>query len=385
VDKYTVEFHCTQPYFMRLEFLGGMPIVPKHIFDDGTDFNQHPAGRHPVGTGPYMFDRWDTNKRIVLKVNPRYRGNPPDIKRVVYRVVPEENVALLMLKKGELDVMTVSNLQWVRQTDTEKFKKDFHKLKYFTPYYNYIGWNSQREWFRDKRVRRAMTHLVNRKAILDKLLFGLGKIVTGTFYIFSDNYDPAIEPWPYDREKGIALLREAGWADSDKDGILDKNGKKFSFTFSIASASKFSERLAIILKEDLSKAGIEMNINRYEWAVFVKKLTEKDFDAVTLAWSLGYSGDPYQLWHSSQINEGSNYCGFLNAESDRIIEKARVEFDDKKRVQLFRRFNHILHDEQPYTFMFCNPSLVVVSRNFDNVKVHTMGLNITEWKVRKGQ
>ncbi|HQP47275.1 MAG TPA: peptide-binding protein [Spirochaetota bacterium] len=385
VDKYTVEFHCTQPYFMRLEFLGGMPIVPKHIFDDGTDFNQHPAGRHPVGTGPYMFDRWDTNKRIVLKVNPRYRGNPPDIRRVVYRVVPEENVALLMLKKGELDVMTVSNLQWVRQTDTEKFKKDFHKLKYFTPNYNYIGWNSQREWFRDKRVRRAMTHLVNRKAILDKLLFGLGKIVTGTFYIFSDNYDPAIEPWPYDREKGIALLREAGWADSDKDGILDKNGKKFSFTFSIASASKFSERLAIILKEDLSKAGIEMNINRYEWAVFVKKLTEKDFDAVTLAWSLGYSGDPYQLWHSSQINEGSNYCGFLNAESDRIIEKARVEFDDKKRVQLFRRFNHILHDEQPYTFMFCNPSLVVVSRNFDNVKVHTMGLNITEWKVRKGQ
>jgi len=385
IDKYTVEFHCTKPYFMRLEFLGGMPIVPQHIFDDGTDFNQHPAGRHPVGTGPYMFDSWETNKRIVLKVNPRYRGTPPDIKRVVYRVVPEENVALLMLKKGELDVMTVSNLQWVRQTDTEKFKKDFHKLKYYTPNYNYIGWNAAREWFRDKRVRRAMTQLVNRQAILDKLLFGLGKIVTGTFYIFSDNHDPSIEPWPYDREAGIKLLREAGWFDSDKDGILDKNGKKFSFTFSITSARKFSERLAIILKEDLSKAGIEMNINRYEWAVFVKKLTEKDFDAVTLAWSLGYSGDPYQLWHSSQIKEGSNYCGFANAEADRIIEQARVEFNDAKRARMFRRFNHILHEEQPYTFMFCNPSLVVVSKNFYNVKVHTMGLNITEWKVRKGQ
>jgi peptide/nickel transport system substrate-binding protein len=125
-----------------------------------------------------------------------------------------------------------------------------------------------------------------------------------------------------------------------------------------------------------------MNINRYEWAVFVKKLDERDFDAVTLGWSLGYSGDPYQLWHSSQIKEGSNFCAFSSAEADRIIEQARVEFNDDRRARLYHRFNRIVHEEQPYTFMFCSPSLVVVNKRFDNVKVHRKGLFIPGWNVR---
>lgn len=381
IDRYTVEFQCTRPYFMRLEFLGGMPIVPRHIYDNGQDFNAHPADRAPVGTGPYKFERWDTGKRIVLAVNERYRGKLPEIKRVVYRVVPEQNVALLMLKKGELDVMTVSNIQWVRQTTTSRFDRDFYKLKYYLPNYSFIGWNAARDMFADRRVRLAMTHLLNRQAILDKLLFGLGEIVNGTFFIQSKNYDRSIPPVPFDRARGMELLREAGWRDTDNDGFIDRNGKKFSFTFTISSASKFTERLSVIMKEDLARAGIEMNINRYEWAVFVKKLNERDFDAVSLSWSLGYSGDPYQLWHSSQAGEGSNFCSFKSAEADRIIERARVEFNEDRRVALYRRFNRIVHEEQPYTFLFCNPSLVVASRRFGNVKVHTKGLNITEWTV----
>ncbi len=382
IDAYTVEFYCTRPYFMRLEFLGGMPIVPRHIYDDGQDFNTHPADRRPVGTGPYRLERWDTGKRIVLAANERYRGQMPAIRRIVYRVVPEQNVALLMLKKGELDMMSVSSIQWVRQTNTERFLSEFYKLKYYQPNYNYIGWNARKVWFRDKRVRRALTHLVNRQAIRDKLLFGLGEIVNGTFYINSKNYDPTLAPLPFDRKRAAELLAEAGWQDTDNDGILDKDGIKFSFNFTIASANKFAERLAIILKEDFSRAGIEMNINRYEWAVFVKKLDERDFDAVTLGWSLGYSGDPYQLWHSSQIKEGSNFCAFSSAEADRIIEQARVEFNDDRRARLYHRFNRIVHEEQPYTFMFCSPSLVVVNKRFDNVKVHRKGLFIPEWNVR---
>ena len=177
-------------------------------------------------------------------------------------------------------------------------------------------------------------------------------------------------------------VKEAGWRDTDGDGILDKNGEKFSFTFTVPSGRKYLERLATILKEDFSKAGIDMKINRYEWAVFVKKLHDRDFEAVALGWALGYSGDPYQLWHSREIKKGSNFCGFRNAEADRLIEQARVEFNEKRRRSLYHRFNRILHEEQPYTFMFCTPALVVVSKRFDNVKVHLMGLDYLEWKVR---
>jgi peptide/nickel transport system substrate-binding protein len=383
IDRYTIEFLYSKPYFRALEICGGIPIVPRHIFNDGTDFNTHKNNRYPIGTGPYKFERWDTGKRIILTLNEKYRGKKPEIRRVYYKIVPEINVALQMLKKGELDLMSIRSIQWVRQTNSEKFNSSFYKLKYFTPNYNYIGWNARKVWFNDKRVRIALTHLINRKAILEKLQFGLGKIVTGNFYIFSKDYNKSIQSWSYDPERGARLLRDAGWEDNDKDGILDKDGEKFSFTFTIPSGSKFAERLATILKEDFSGVGIEMEINRFEWAVFVKKLHERDFDAVTLAWSLDWESDPYQLWHSTQVKQGSNFCAFVNREADSIIEKGRREFNRKKRMRMYHRFHEIIHEEQPYTFLFCNPALVVVSKRFENVRVHLRGLKYIEWKVKQ--
>jgi peptide/nickel transport system substrate-binding protein len=384
IDAYTVEFTYSRPYYLALIFCGGMPIVPRHIFNDGKDFNTHKNNRFPVGTGPYRFDRWETGKNIVLVRNDRYRGPKPEIRKVVYKIIGEESVALQMLKKGEIDIMGIRDIEWVRQTNSKKFTDSFYKLKYYLPSFSYIGWNAQRPFFRDSRVRLAMTHLVNRKEILDKLLFGLGEIVTGPFYIFGKSNNGNIKPWPFDPARAKQLLKEAGWIDRDGDGILDKDGKKFSFTFTISSGSKFAERLVSILKEDFGKAGIEMDINRYEWAVFLDKIQSRNFDATSLGWSdPDFQDDPYQIWHSSQIKGGSNYIGFNNREADRIIEASRKEFNENKRIRMYHRFHEILHNEQPYTFMYTNPALAVVSRRFTNVKVHTRGMNYLEWKVRK--
>ncbi len=384
ISKYAVEFTYSRPYYLALIFCGGMPIVPKHIFNDGSDFNTNKNNRFPIGTGPYKFDRWETGKNIILVRNERYRGAKPDIRKVVYKIIAEESVALQMLKKGEIDLMAVRDIEWVRQTNSKKFTNNFYKLKYYLPSFSYIGWNSQRPFFKDRRVRLAMTHLINRKEILDKLLFGLGEIVTGPFYIFGKSNNRNLRPWPYDPERAKRLLKEAGWIDRNGDGILEKDGKKFSFTFTISSGSKFAERLVSILKEDFSKAGIDMDINRFEWAVFLDKIQGKNFDATSLGWSdPDFQDDPYQIWHSSQIQGGSNYIGFSNKEADRIIEAARKEFDENKRIKMYHRFHEILHFEQPYTFLYTNPALAVVSRRFTSVKVHTRGMNYAEWKVGK--
>lgn len=384
IDRYTVEFQYSKLYFRALDICGSIPIVPKHIFDNGTDFNKHNNNRFPIGTGPYKFEQWSTGKKLVLVLNDKYWGKSPEIKKIVYKIIPEPSVALQMLKKGEMDVMSVRPIQWVRQTNSQKFLKNFYKLQYPSPNYSFIGWNARKPAFSDRRVRTALTLMINRDAILDKLLFGIGEIVSGTVYIKSKYYNKNVKPWPYDPAKARELLKSAGWIDHDGDGILDKDGKKFSFTFTISSGSKFAERLGTIIKEDFAKAGIEMDINRFEWAVFVQKLNKKDFDAVVLSWSLGWEDDPYQLWHSSQTRgEGaSNFCGFENREADQIIEKIRSEFDDNRRVKLFYRFHEILHEEQPYTFLYCNPALAVVSKRFDKVKVHTRGLKLIEWKPR---
>jgi len=385
LDDLTVRFTYKRPYFMALEFCGGIPIVPKHLFDNGENFNTHHLNRFPIGNGPYRFVAWDTGKKIVLERNEDYFGKTigkmPAIKKISMEVIAEDTVALQVLKKGGLDYASLRPIQWVRQTDSEKFKEKFEKYQFYTPGYSFIGWNMKRPYFSDKRVRRAMTMLVNRESILAKLNFGLGKIVTGPFYVETKDYDKDVRPLPYDPEGAKKLLAEAGWADHDGDGILDKDGVPFHFEFLIPSGRKFAERLSTILKEDLRKVGIDMDIRRIEWAVFIKNLDERNFDAVTLSWVFGFEQDPYQVWHSSQAEKGSNFVGFKNAEVDRLIEQGRTEFDREKRAQMNRRIHELIDENQPYTFLYSSPSLVALHRRFTNVKVYPAGMDPIEWKV----
>lgn len=380
VDELTVKFTYSRPYFLALEFCGGMPIVPKHIFEKG-DFNTNEAGRYPIGTGPYRFVKWNTGREIVLQKNDSYWGEKPHLDRIVFRIINDPTVAFQVLKREELDLMALTPIQWSRQSDSENFKRKFGKLSYYTPNYSYIGWNSRRPYFSDRRVRIALTHLVNRELILEKILFDLGTIVTNPFYINSPEYDKSIEPYSYDPGKARALLEEAGWVDHDGDGIRDKDGVKFEFEFLIPNGSETGDKISTILKEELDKVGIQMNIRNTEWAVFTTRLNERKFDAVTLGWSMGVESDPYQIWHSSQIEQGSNFVGFSNKEADRLIDAARSEFDRDRRIELYRKFSRIVNEEQPYTFLFCRRSTIALNRRFKGVVVYPLGVDPREWFV----
>jgi len=380
LDSHTIRFTYARPYFMAKEFCGGIPAIPKHIFENG-DFNDHPNGRHPVGTGPFKFVEWKTGEKIILERNPEYWGTVPQIKRMVFKLITDNAAALIVLKKKNLDLMGLTSLQWVKQTDKDSFAQNFRKEQYYQPNYNYIGWNSLKVYFSDKRVRRALTHLVNREEILATLYFGLGKIVTGTAYINTDYYDRGISPIGYDPKAARVLLDEAGWIDSDGDGIRDKNGVPFKFTFTFSTGSETAEQIATLLKEEFAKSGIEMTIKKLEWATFIAQVQSREYDAVTLGWSLGIEMDPYQLWHSSQATEGSNFTGFVNAEADQIIENVRITFEKEDRIPMLKRFHRILHEEQPYTFLFCKPSLVSISKRFGNVEIYPLGLRPREWTI----
>ncbi|MCH7519157.1 MAG: peptide-binding protein [Candidatus Dadabacteria bacterium] len=380
IDDLTVEFTYAKPYFLALEFCGGMPIVPKHIFDKG-DFNTNPAGRDPIGTGPYKFVRWTTGRDIVIDKNPDYWGEKPKIDKIVFKIITDSTVSFQILKREELDVSGLTPIQWERQTNSPSFNENYDKLSYFTPNYSYIGWNSKRPYFADKQVRTALTHLVNRELILDKILYNLGAIVTNPFYINSPEYDKSIDPYPYDPQKAEELLKEADWIDHDGDGIRDKDGVKFAFEFLIPGGSETGEKIATILKEELDNMGIQMDIRKTEWAVFTTRLNERNFDAVTLAWSMGVESDPYQIWSSTQAEKGSNFIGFKNEQADKLIEEARTEFDRDKRQELYRKFAKIIHEEQPYTFLFCRKSTVAVNKRFENVVVYPLGIDLLEWHV----
>ncbi|MBI3267586.1 MAG: hypothetical protein HYZ53_01085 [Planctomycetes bacterium] len=373
LDDFTVQFLCSKPYFQMLDFLGGFAVLPKHVFafTKGEEFNTHKNNRAPIGTGAYKFLHWKSPDEIAIVRNEDFWGEKAHLQRIVFKFIPDGTVAFQVLLQGSADRMNLLPDQWQNQTDTDKFKGSFAKQKYLVPSYTYLGWNQARPFFKDKRVRQALTMLVDRQKMVDKIFFGLAEVATGPFFLKTAANDAAIKPWPFDPERAEKLLEEAGWTDTDGDGVLDKDGVAFRFELNLPAKSVVGEKIATVVKEQFRKSGIDVTIKPAEWAVFIENLNAKRFDACFLSWSMGYRQDPYQIWHSSQadVDHGSNRIEFRNKEVDDIIEKARLEFDEDKRNAMYRRLHGILHDEQPYTFLLSQYDLLAVHQRFRNVGV----------------
>ncbi len=379
VDDYTVRYTCKKPYFKHLRMLGGLEILPRHIYSQGA-FNQHPNNRNPVGSGPYVFERWETGMDITLARNEKYWREKPHLLKRVFKIITNANAAFQVLERQELDYMNLTPELWVNRASKPEFEAKFNKYKYYGSFYSYIGWNLRCPQFQDRMVRRALTMLLDRKLILETIYYGLGKQVTGEFFVESPEYDKSIEPWPFDPAQAKQLLEGAGWRDTDGDGVRDKDGAPFRFELIVRSGSSEDEQIATVYQEELKRAGIGMTIRSLEWATLLERVDTRNFEAVRLGWSgPPIEGDPYQVWHSSQADKGSNFVGFKNEEADLIMDQARPEFDQDKRVAMYHRFDAILHEEQPYTFMFCIQELEALDKRFHGVKVYKFGLDSREW------
>ena len=372
LDDYTIRFTAKNVYWLWVSMLGGMSLVPKHIFDYPADkaeeFNTNEAGRAPVGTGPYKFLKWDEGSQIVLVRNPEY-WNPQKaahLDRVVFKIIREDTTAMERVKKGEIDYYGCTIKQWFNDATKPEVTEKFDRITYDSLSYNYIGWNQRAVFFKDKRVRRAMTHALPRKEFLKTRMQGFGQVVTGNFYVNGPACNKDIKPWPYDPDESRRLLDEAGWKDRDGDGIREnEKGQKFDFQLMIPRGRKLTEDLALTLKTELAKIGVRMSTRLLDWAAFIGEIDKRNFEAVSLGWSMGLEPDPYQLWHSSQTGaSGSNFCKFVNKEADELIVAARREFDEDKRNRMFHRFHEIMHEEQPYTFLFNVPARLLAQKRF---------------------
>ena len=363
-DDFTFVMVWKKPYAFTLNTLEGIGIQPASAIKklSGKQWNEaatNALNRKPNGTGPFKFVTWESNSKIVLDRNAEYWGKKTYVDRLVFRIVPDATVRLQLAERGETDLSPkVTSDQWRRMADNATLRKDWNRSRFAPNQYGWIGWNEDRPMFKDKRVRRALTLLTDRPGIIEKLMYGLPRPAECIFYWNSPQCDPELKPLPYDPPAAIKLLDEAGWKDSDNDGVRDKGGTPFRFVFMIPSASEEAARWGAKVKEDMARAGIAMDIQRVEWSSFLKRLVEHSFDACTLLWanSSPYQ-DPTQVWHSSSVKGGSNYIGFKNAEIDSIIERARLEFDDAARAALYRKLGEILHEEQPYTIMYTRAEL----------------------------
>jgi peptide/nickel transport system substrate-binding protein len=400
---YRVVFKFREFYALNFSSVVEQPIIPRHFFSKykPSEFNEAPGLL--LGTGPHRLaspDGWRPGDQLVLYRNERYWGTPPAFNRIVFLEVQEEIAVETLYRNRQLDVLGAMPEQYNKLLKDKSIMDRSQSFDFFAPTggYTYIAWNQKRgdnpTFFADQRVRQAMTLLLDRERLANEIWFGYAQPASGPFYPFGPQHNPEVKPWPYDPKKGLELLREAGFEDRNKDGVLeDPTGKPFQFTFTYSSGNALSERLALFFRDSYARAGIKLELDAVEWSQLLDKLDRRDFDAVSLGWSASVETDPYQMFHSSQMqDQGDNRMSYSSPRLDKALEVARVTVDPEERMKKWHEVHRILHEEQPYTFLLNRKGLRFIDSRIKNVETTKMGLNwvrddlmMLPWYVPSGQ
>lgn len=383
LDERTVRVRYREPFAPALESWM-MGIIPRHLLA-GEDLNTTPFLRRPVGHGPFRFVRWKTGELIELAANPDYFEHRPHLDRYLYRIIPDNATMLLELLTGGVDLMSLSPLQYRRQTETPYVRRAYRKFHYPSFGFTYIGYNLSDRRFQDVRVRRAMDLAIDKRALIDGVLYGLGSPATGPYPKESWAYDPTIQASPYEVGQATRLLAEAGWVDRDGDGWLDREGQPFRFTLITNQGNEVRRQVAELVQQQLKVVGIEVRLRIIEWSTFVHEFIDKRrFEAVLLGWSLSRDPDLYDLFHSSKTREGEyNFVGYANPEVDALLEAGRRTFDHGARQRIYREVHRRLAEDAPYTFLFVPEALPIVAARLRNIAPTPIGIgyNLIDWYV----
>ncbi len=363
-------------------------ILPKHILE-GQDLRNTPFSRKPIGAGPFRLGTWVPGSSITLTASPTYFEGEPYIQEVVTRIIPDISTMFLETRAGKLDMMGLTPQQYLRQTSGPQWDKNFHKYKYLSSSYVFMGFNMLHPFFKDIKVRRAISHAIDREGIVKGVLMGQGIPAFGPYKPGSWVYHKELTPIVQNLTKAKELLTEAGFADTNGDGILEKDGKDFSFTLLTNQGNEQRILTAIVIQSQLKDIGIQVHVRTVEWAAFIKEFVDKaQFDAVILAWTMTLDPDIYEVWHSSKAKSGGlNFTRYINAEVDALLEAGRATPDEEKRAAIYAQIQEIFHEEQPYCFLFVPYALPMVQSRFHGIKATLAGImyNFDKWWIPKNE
>ncbi len=387
LGKYTFRVTYKEPFSPGL-ISWGMGILPRHLLEK-EDLNTSRFNRSPLGTGPYKFKEWKTGERLILEVSEDYFEGRPHIDRYVYRIIPDQATMFLELESGGLDYSGLTPIQYKRQSETPRFRKNFSKLRYPSFGYTYLGYNLKDPKFSDKRVRQALTYAINKEEIIEVVLMGLGTICTGPFPPESWAYNPEVKRYEYNPDKAKKLLTQAGWIDRDGDGVLDKDGKKFEFELLTNHGNDQRRKCAEIIQRRLGEIGIKVKILIFEWQTFLHKyINKRRFEAIILGWALSRDPDSYDIWHSSKTGEQEfNFISYENREVDRLLVEGRRTFDLEKRREIYYKIHTLLAEDQPCTFLYVADALPAIHKRFRGIEKAPLGIwyNFIKWYVPKSE
>lgn len=358
-DDTTVVFRFVERSLENLFNSAAFSILPAHVVEalDPTRIEQWDINRNPVSLGPYRVAEWRTNDRLVLERNPEYAGEPALLERVVFRVVPEEATRLLQLEIGEADM-----IESVPVKDISRLREnpDIRLVDMGPRYMGYLVYNLRRPGLDDPRVRNAISYAIDRRAFVEGLLFGYARAIANPITpIVAWAYHDDLAPHERDVDRARALLAEAGWTDTDGDGIVDRDGQPLRIEIKTRTGDPVRENGVLVIQSNLRDVGIEVRPRMMELSTVLGQVQDGDFDIYMGQVSGRLSPD---LTNVFGTGGGYNWGGYSNATVDSLMTEARAATSRETAARLWRQVQEILYAEQPQTMLYAKSPLVGLRR-----------------------
>ena len=368
-DARTFIVHYSQPFAPALESWASLQVLPKHKLA-GQDIRTTSFAQKPLGSHYYQLSEWRHGEYIKLKKNPKSVLGPANIDHLIERIIPDPAAQFLELMADNIDSMSVDPITYARIIPSRPaLQARLNQFKELGNSYTYLGFNLKRKPFDDVRIRKAINYAIDKQEIIDGVYLGLGIAIASPYKPGTRWSNPDLIPYTFDPAKAKLLLAEAGYQDTNGDGVIDHNGKKLSFEILTNLGNKQREKTAVIIQRRLKEVGIETHIRTLEWASLLTNFIKPgDFDAVVMGWGLGLDPDQYSIWHSSQQKPGQfNFIGYNNPAVDKLLEQGRLEFDPEKRMQIYHEFAKVLYEDSPLVYLSAGYGLTAIHKRVQGI------------------
>jgi peptide/nickel transport system substrate-binding protein len=383
VDDLTVDVVTQEPYGPILRTLAMVYpsiVSPTAVQKMGADFS-----RAPVGTGPFRFVEWKTNTHVIIERNPNYWGEKALLDRVVFKVVPEEGARMISLQTGDADMVLFPSPS---QLPALKRDPKFTVHEVVGGRVVFVGLHAGLAPLDDVRVRQAVLHAVDRKAILDNIMEGSavaarGVLAPGVFGFKDMQLD---QTYPFDRAKARALLQQAGWTPGS-DGVMQKGGQRLTLTW-IAARGRYPKDAEITeaVQAMLKEVGIEAKVEFREWAAVFTQLRGATLNQhlFTLGWVTTNADADYSLYalfHSKQVPPtGWNTSRYANPRVDTLVEQARRSLNQSERERLYAEVQDILAKEMVWVPVYNTKEIIAARSHVKGFVIHPVEYNLGLWK-----
>ena len=378
-----------KPHADYLDAWRSFAPVPMHVLKDVPPAqmrNQAFGSRAPVGNGPFRFVSHQEGQNWVFAANerwPRELGGRPYADRIVYRVIPEPTTLLTELLNGTIDYYIAPSPEQAPQIEASPVTRlaSFPDRAFVV-----VSWNERKPLFRDVNVRRALTMAIDRDAIVKGVRRGYGQLANSTVPPFYWNYDPqAGADLKYDPEGAKRLLAQAGWRDSNGDGVLDRDGQPFRFRLFTNSGNRERQDITEVIQAQLKQVGIEVQPQLMEWSTLLDRLQRapRDYDAAVVGWVTEFRIDDSDLFACRKLREDAPYqwVGYCDPATDRYLDTLPKIVDRAVAKPLWMEYQQKISHDQPFTFLYFQRRLEGVHERLRNVNPDARGdwVNASRW------